>query len=597
MNSNSNSVPGDNAALLAGRFPALADLLGLSAPGGLQALLERAPEGLGLEATPSGFPTLREGGAYAHSRRDPVRDAERLAADPAFASGEGMAFLCGGLSYVAEAYARGNPDAPVAIVEPDVYVFALTLASRPLDGLLSHPGLALVVGLSPAESLAVLERLGPIPLPRHLPAAILPAEKGWMAEFRELAARAERKNEINRNTLRRFGGLWLGNMCRNLGEIRDRDGITRFAGLFPDVPALLLAAGPSLDEILPDLPALAERCVVIAVDTALRACLAAGVEPDFVILVDPQYWNWRHLDGTEARGSVLITESAAWPAVFRYPTRETFLCSSLFPLGKFLETRIGRKGELGAGGSVATTAWDFARHLGCAEIFAAGLDLAFPRRQTHFKGSVFEERAHVQAGRLMPAETAGFRALYGAGPYPVPDYRGTTVLTDKRLSLYAWWFESRIAANPAQKTKMLTHGGMSIPGIGPESAERVLERMPLRDKIRARIDSALALPARGDGTRFREALDQLAAALSDIESLATRAIGACGARDAAELDRIDRLILDHPAKEIAAMVFDSEAEAETAADGDPYARSVAVYAALEGAARKNLDHLRVFWPE
>ena len=99
-----------------------------------------------------------------------------------------------------------------------------------------------------------------------------------------------------------------------------------------------------LYEVITQLPRLADRCVVIAVDTALRACLSAGVQPDFTILVDPQYWNWRHLDGTRAAGSVLITESAAWPAVFRYPARDIFLCSSLFPLGKYLESRIGRKG-------------------------------------------------------------------------------------------------------------------------------------------------------------------------------------------------------------------------------------------------------------
>jgi len=592
---NSNSALEANAALLAGRFPELADMLGLSAPGGAEALLAAAPAEWALEPTPSGLPTLRSGTAYVHSRRDPGRDAERLAADGAISGGEGCVFFCPGLAYAPEALARRSPQARLVIVEPDVYAFATALSSRSLEVLFAHGNLALVVGLSPADTRSVLEKLGALELAQHVPPAVLPEQRAWLAEFRALADRAARKDEINRNTLRRFGGLWLDNMCRNLGEIRDRDGIARFQGLFPDVPALVLAAGPSLDEILPVLPELAERCVVIAVDTALRACLSAGVEPDFTVLVDPQYWNWRHLDGTSATDTVLITESAAWPAVFRYPARDVFLCSSLFPLGKFLEARIGVKGELGAGGSVATTAWDFARHMGCSEIFVAGLDLGFPRRQTHFKGSVFEERTHGGSSRLSPSETAGFRALYAAGPYPVPDYRGSTVLTDKRLNLYAWWFESRIAANPATRTAILTHGGMRIPGIVPETVESLLRRGPTRTYTAQRIGTALARHYPADRETFRRAMGELAEALRDFTDLAERAIRACDRRDNDELTRIDARILAHPAKEIAAMVFGTDGP--SAPIGDPFGDSREVYAAVAQAARFNLDRLRNFWAD
>ena len=254
-------------------------------------------------------------------------------------------------------------------------------------------------------------------------------------------------------------------MCKNLSVLRDLPGIASFADILADVPVLVLAAGPSLDRILPDLPRLRKRCAIIAVDTALRATLRAGVEPDFIVLVDPQYWNWRHLDGLSCPNSILITESAAWPAVFRFKTRATCLCSSLFPLGKFLEARTATRGELGAGGSVSTTAWDFARHLGATRIFMAGLDLGFPDRKTHFTGSIFEERAHTASLRLAPAETAGYHALYGAGPYPVSDYAGNPVLTDKRLILYAWWFESRLAGTRRTKRPRLPPRASGSPGL------------------------------------------------------------------------------------------------------------------------------------
>ena len=92
-----------------------------------------------------------------------------------------------------------------------------------------------------------------------------------------------------------------------------------------------------------------KRCLLICVDTALRACLRVGVQPDFIVLVDPQYWNIRHLDNCAAPDSVLITELAAYPAVFRFRCREIVLCSSLYPVGAYFERICGTKGALGAG--------------------------------------------------------------------------------------------------------------------------------------------------------------------------------------------------------------------------------------------------------
>lgn len=587
-----------NSRILSLRFPSLAAALGLDNAEGGERLRSDIDPSIALLPAASGDPTLRIGEVYYHSRRDPRREGERVARDSTISGGEGCVFLCPTLAYIAEAYARASESARIVLVEPDVYLFAALLASRPLDPLLTHPGLALIVGLPPQETRAALEGIGANDLNMHVPSTVPPSEIAWLGEYREIGARLARKEEINRNTLRKFGSLWLGNMSRNLGELRDRDGIGRFEGIFPDQPALLLAAGPSLDEILPLLPELSKRCVVIAVDTALRACLSTGVQPDFIVLVDPQYWNWRHLDGTEAKDSFLITESAAWPAVFRYKARDIFLCSSLFPLGKFLEARTERKGELGAGGSVSTTAWDFARFLGCREILVAGLDLGFPNRQTHFKGSIFEERAHVGSSRLAPAETSAYRALYGACPYPVPDNRGATVLTDKRLSLYAWWFESKITAYPLVATKTLTHGGMRIPGISTEHSAAILERTVSRAIIKNRLERAIEKPYKPDAGKFAKAISELESALNEFASLAERAVKACGRRDARELERIDRLILAHPAKEIAAMVFEED-ETEPGApgiagDNDPFDRSKAVYEGVYRAARLNLEKIAAF---
>lgn len=566
------------------------------------------PRDYRLEPTRSGIPTVSVRGTYIQSRYDPAKDAERAAAT--LAAG-GFIFAGIGLALVPERYAARNPEANVVVVEPDVFLFALCLFSRPLDAFFSHPALALLVGVPAGEASAFLEKADLADLPAYENPAIVAANAPWYGEFSLLRKRNRQKREINANTLRRFGGLWLSNIGRNLRELRDRPGIAAFDCAFPDVPVVVLAAGPSLDRVLPHLPELKKRCVIIAVDTAVRACVRWGVEPDFAVLVDPQYWNWRHLDNVDAPSSVLVTESAAWPPVFRFRCREIFLCSSLFPLGKFLEERTGKKGELGAGGSVATTAWDFARRLGASEIFMAALDLGFPGLKTHFTGSIFEDRTHAAATRLSPAETAGYLALYGAGPYPVPDYRGGNVLTDKRLVLYAWWFESKVAAHPTVKTSTITDEGVKIPGFSVTGIEE-LERRPIRrseinEKIAAILRSTILAPEEKSARnrRFGDAAKTLARELENLSSIAGKGKTLARAAKAetasatrrnrlvADLSEIDKKIIAHPAKDVVAMALRDDGPSGT----NPLDASEALYGRIERAAEENLVVLQHFIKE
>lgn len=602
MNSALSEIFESNRVLFSRRFPELAGLLGLDTRERSIDLLSLIPDTYRILETSSGYPSLAVNGTAVHSRVNPRREAERAIAESE-KFGDGGCLFCGlGLAYLPELYSVKFPAATLIVLEPELFVLVSALASRPLDRLFAHTNLVIAVGIPASEAAQIAERIGHPEIPVHESAPLMSVNKAWWEEFRTVASRNREKREINANTLKKFGGLWLRNMCRNLKELRSRPGIARFENLASGIPSLVLAAGPSLDRILPCLPELRERFVIIAVDTAVRACLRSGVEPDFIVLVDPQYWNFRHLDGLSSPSSILITESAAWPAVFRFRCRKIFLCSSLFPLGKFLEARTGWRGELGAGGSVSTTAWDFARFIGSSGIYMAGLDLGYPGKKTHFTGSLFEERTHTVSGRMSPAETAGMLALTATGLFRVPDYLGREVLTDKRLLLYAWWFESRLSRYPDCVTTTLTPEGVRIPGFRTADAAEAITLPPARARINAIIETACAGDSEEAGL-FQGALEELKGALRDILSLARDGERLCRKSEAgrgdrvllAQLDEIDRKILNHPAKEVAAMVF-ALADGDTAKDGGcpPIEASRLFYRRLSSAAEKNLELIAKF---
>ncbi|HUX41905.1 MAG TPA: 6-hydroxymethylpterin diphosphokinase MptE-like protein [Rectinemataceae bacterium] len=491
-------------------------------------LEEIAVEPLELVDTKSGYLTARLKGRWLHSSRDPVAEASRIATASIDPASDTAIVLGAGLGWTIEASLLRPGIERVVVCEADPAKLAAMLSSRDLRPILADPRLTWMVGGDPGALLVALSECG-AKLASLLSLASLESfDADWYRGLREAFSRWKAKEEINANTLGRFGRLWIRNLARNSGSFAGFPGIEGLAQTFAEIPALVVAAGPSLDAILPFLGELRQRCLIVAVDTALRSLLRAGQEPDFLVVVDPQYWNWRHIADLEAPSACLVSEPAVFPPALRRRQRAIFLAESLFPLGRILAGP-GR-GLLGAGGSVATSAWDLARHLGASTIFMAGLDLGYPGGHTHAKASLFEQRALASGSRLLPGATAQAAALFGAPGDFVPANDGGLVFSDQRMALYAWWFEARLARREGAATKTLSAGGRAIPGMGFASIEEVLALPLKRTDIDRRLAQVVSIrPAAETGERLATALEGLLVGLRRIEAAARRGVEAARA--------------------------------------------------------------------
>jgi hypothetical protein len=599
-----------NLRALGERLPGLAELLRAESRAGSRAGSDPARDSsdpvFELSVSAKGFPAARLRGLQLHSAYDPVGEARRLA-DSLPPEADTVILLGFGLGYAAEAL-LGRYERVLAC-EADPGLLSACLGGRDLAGLLSEEGLGFMAGGEPEAVITALDDLGARRICILANKAVEAAWPEWYSRLRAACERFSAKQGINENTLRRFGRLWVRNLARNLPLIGELPGTAALEGRFAGLPSLVLAAGPSLDEVLPLLPELRKRALLVCVDTALRSVLRAGVEPDFLLVVDPQYWNWRHLEGLTSPSSILVSESAAWPAVFRFPCRARFLCASLFPLGTAIEARVGEKGRLGAGGSVATTAWDFARVIGSSPIYMAGLDLGFPQGGTHAAASLFEQRALAAGRRLAPAETAQSAALFSGGGLWAPSNDGGRIRTDKRMSLYAWWFESRLAAGiPCPPPTMnLSRHGLAIPGMGVASVEELRGLPERRRTIDAGLSEAAALredPAAPDavavGLSFLKAelsaaLDQASRAESEArEARADLALGRDPRPRLALLDGFDAALLSGAASEVIGFLLPplSQILGKRATSlAESLACSEALYAEVAALARYHLGIL------
>jgi len=593
-----------------------------------------ASEDVKIEMSQSGEPSLCVKGIYVHSTRDPVKEGQRLAEAAGQESGP-VVILGFGLGYAAQAAAKSGR--PVIIVEKYKNLLLKAFELRDFSDFLLKNRIIFVIGgtgegitgaLGIADELVPADQSGgekkACSVIRNR--ALIGIDEQWYKGVEERIRTWTMREEVNTATLKRFGRRWVRNLSRNKIAIRDYPGISRLAGIAAAadnaandaLPVFLAAAGPSLDKTAPLLRDIYNRCIVVAVDTNLRFFIKNGVQPDFVLVVDPQFWNSRHLDrcvyGEICSKTALIAESAVYPPVLNLPFKNKFLCGSLFPLGTFIENQVDPKGRLGAGGSVATTAWDFARTLGGREIWIAGLDLAFPGLKTHFHGALFEERSNSGSSRFNPAETWITRALRDGFPFKARSAAGEEILTDRRLSLYAAWFENQFRLHGEICNKSLFESGLAIAGLNAANAEELLALPERRGEIDRRLNAIFSRietdfrepeQTRQRAERYEKAVSGLTRGLENIASaarsgasIATQALKSRVTPDQQkkilrDLDAITRRITDSDVKEVAGFLFPPvEKEGSPAEDSDPFRAylksSLKLFTSLSEAAEYNL---------
>ncbi|MDR2418950.1 MAG: DUF115 domain-containing protein [Treponema sp.] len=550
---------------------------------------------IAVETAASGEATMRVRGVYVHSPRDPSREGRRLVESVGKQVADGPIIVLGfGLGYAAEAAARTGR--PIIVVERHAAILKKALETRDLSALFTRDKFSLTLGGASDSVLIPLRYAGNAEPSVIHNRALTQLDEQWYAEIERHIQIWKDKKAVNQATLKRFGIRWVRNLAHNMSAIRDLAGIHHLAGVLhgSGLPVLLIAAGPSLDAALPLLPELAKRCVIVAVDTALRRVLETGVEPDFAAAFDPQYWNYRHLDRAPAPRTCLIADSAVYPAVLRHPFAHILLCPSQFPLGRFIEDRLDKGAAnsritLGAGGSVATTAWDFARILEPASIWIAGLDLSYPDLKTHFKGALFETRALSESTRLSPSATWTLRSLMDALPFAAPAADGGTVRTDRRLSLYAAWFESRLCLNPP--TYRLGAEGLAIAGMKNGAPETLLALPEQRNTIQCLLETAFACIKHDPTLRsqqYEAAHRDLLDGLKQIRAIAKDTVAQADAashrpppppeqRDALlkKLDNANKAIGQSKVKDVASFLFPPVAEIETGLQSaDPFVRHI-----------------------
>ncbi|MFW6216165.1 MAG: 6-hydroxymethylpterin diphosphokinase MptE-like protein, partial [Alkalispirochaetaceae bacterium] len=368
------------------------------------------------EESRSGLPTARvvaERSRYLHSRYDPRREAQRLAA-----SREGYLVLLGfGLGYLAAALGELPGVTGVLAVEPAPQVASLLREGVSLDHLCE---------VSPKVRLRFLEeprRLGEELFSFYLPMldgriTLLIAE-GYeelvdLAPFRDAFNDGVARLAGNYRTMARLGRGWTMNIirnCRRLAEgASDRFGLAAP----PARPAgrlILAGAGPSLATFLGEAdsrgwpshgPGEGET-LLLAADTALPILRSHGIRADLVLSIDAQSATYLHYLPAPGPQPRMILADLTAPVSLAGESLPLALFAGGHPLGAMLLRR--EEGVLPLsteGGNVGYTLLSAADALGGREVSCYGLDYAYLSGAPYARGSYLDSYFLTRTDRVEP---------------------------------------------------------------------------------------------------------------------------------------------------------------------------------------------------
>lgn len=230
------------------------------------------------------------------------------------------------------------------------------------------------------------------------------------------------------------------------------------------IPAIIVAAGPSLNKNVHELKRAKGKALILVVDAALRAVINAGVKPDLGMTIDARVPD-RFFEGVDISEFPFIFENISKEKLVNEHTGKHFYDE--FPCELFRQAAMKERGYqldvIESGGSISTSAYSLVKALGFKKIVFIGQDLAFTGGLTY--------NTALSEGKAKDRKYQESRTLV-----EVRGYDGTVLKTDYQMDMYRRWIENEILKLPPDIEVIdATEGGAIIEGAKIQTLKEVID--------------------------------------------------------------------------------------------------------------------------
>ncbi len=385
-----------------------------------------------VEIAKDGSYTLQLNGIFLYSKYRPKEDVEKFIAKEVTTDSKQYILFGLGLGYHAEALLEKSPKSTVFVV----------LADKAELELCREYGSAHI--LEDKRIYIIRDEFGLTNISLAETQLIIPLQ--WLKAIgssHPLFALLE-DIKIRQMSFQHVSGIMQENFLENTSN--NHLSLQEFNAFAKSDSAVLVSAGPSLNQTVEVLKKISRFCFILAVGSALKSLLKEGIVPDAVIITDPTHLVKEQIEQTEYNGLLfyMATANCEMANIHKgkkiilfqngYTLSEEFAITNDFPL---IET----------GGSVATTGLSLLEFMGFQTVYLFGQDLGFQNNQTH---------ANLSASSNTYETEIKFQTVLSNN--------GKYINTYSNFNIFRRWFEQK-AANTSMQIYNMALDGAKIEGI------------------------------------------------------------------------------------------------------------------------------------
>ncbi len=442
-----------------------------------------------------GYPLCRyheDGKSFWITSRQPLREAEQWCGSIS-AKGAGAIFMYGsGFGYpLFRIFELKQPHTLVVLFEQNIYLFAAMLYYFDFEPVVRTQKIAFLVGDAEHFTRAFDQLFFSIAFAY----CTSPAIAFTPAAQRNFKAKYGRIHQYVFSQLGLFvfyigndhldNLIGLNNLMANIKEIVQNPYISCLKDKFRDVPAFIIANGPSLDKNIRQLKEIGNKGLVICEESAILPMMKNNILPDILTIIErTEYTYTYHFENIDYPKDMALlclglVDRKVYPS---FPGAKIPIFRKMEAINQWVNKHLGDGSALDAGANVSHLALELAVYLGANPIVFVGQDFAYgPEGVTHSKDAVYSGEKGRRAREIMASKPVVY----------VEGNDGTRIPSNQLWTDFKQGLERKIAGHPEKTILNATEGGARIKGTRCEKLARVIEEYCIRP-IPCRVHEIIA---------------------------------------------------------------------------------------------------------
>lgn len=371
-----------------------------------------------------------------HPLQDPSSGGKEVARLLEGREGQIIFILGFGLGYEAIAACRkASCFNLIKIIDPDPIFFVQALKYNDLSELIVDGNVHLFIGATLKDLESIVAFADRWYLLHETPYLISLSNPGkinpeFYPQAQNLLYRLVNAQTLQSHTTLKYAKDMVTNAFQNISTMVRGLPYDTLAGLFKDLPCVIVSAGPSLKKNIHRLKDFNSKVIIIAVDSAVPTLLEQGIKPHFVVAMDHRHRNadtlWDLWESLSESALLFLNQSTPYiPKLFI--GKNYYYAYDAAPVNVFFNNLLGGESQPVPNiSSVAIFAFVLAEKLGCNPIILTGQDLSLA-------GNF--DAAHIQKEQLVPVEDVFGNTIYTSHEFLAMIERFEKVLAESNKTI------------------------------------------------------------------------------------------------------------------------------------------------------------------